>query len=174
MSDEVEIVNPKKHSGSNKQPNNTLYKAIIGVIAVIVIAGISFYGGVAYQKGHDKTTASTVNTRGSSFAGGSGRFGGGNRSFGTVSAISSSSITVQPSSGNAVTYTINSSTAITDSGQTVTYTDIQTGDTVIVSASTSSSTTAARILVNPSFGGGFGGGGTGGNPSSSNSDTQLN
>jgi hypothetical protein len=184
MSDEIDIVNPKKkRSTVSSQPNNTVYKIVIAVIVALIVAGISFYSGISYQKAHSKTTTAAVTTGtggygGAGGAGGGGRFSG-SHSIGTVSAISATSITVTPTSGaTAVTYTINSSTAITDSGQTVSYSDIQTGDTVLVTASSSTSTVATRILVNPSFGGFGGGAGGGGGSSSSGTDTtpetQLN
>jgi len=168
VSEEVEIVNPKRPRGKtnyshNPQQNNTVYKVILGVILVVIIAGISFYSGVNYQKKHGSTSTTTASTNGVGPGGGFGGRFSGSRTIGTVSAISATSITVTPASGSsAVTYTINSSTVISDSGQTVSYTDIQTGDTVFVSASSSTSTIATRILVNPSFGGFGGGGGTGG------------
>src|ERR1035438_5660564 len=137
MSDEVDIVSPKRsrsHGNINKQPNNTTYKVILGVILLVVVVGISFYSGVSYQKKHGSSTTSTV--AGSGLGGAGGGFGGrfsGSRTIGTVSAISPTSITVQPTSGaSAVTYSITSSTTITDSGQTVAVGDIQTGVTVLV------------------------------------------
>jgi hypothetical protein len=71
-----------------------------------------------------------------------------------VTVISSTSITVQDTSGNATTYAITGDTVITDQGQQVTYTDIQTGDTVLVIPDRSDTSNAERIIVNPDFGNG--------------------
>ncbi len=147
----------------------TLQTRTLGLAGlVIVLCGLSFWGGTAYQKGHAPKAIATTSSSGGSGAGG---FGGGGRGrfsggLGQVTAVSTSSITITNQRTNAsTTYSITSSTTITDSGQTVTASDIQTGDTVLVSTSGSASTTATRILVNPSFGGGFGGqsGGTSAN-----------
>ncbi len=129
---------------------------LAAVVLVIVLCGLSFAGGMAYQKGHTKSTADQP--AGGFAAGGAGRArrSGG---AGQVTAVSASSITVDDQrSGTSKTYAITSSTAITDNGQTVAASDIKTGDTVLVTTDSSTSQTATRILVNPSFGGGFGGG----------------
>ena len=123
------------------------------VVVALVIIGLSFYAGVAYQKGKHPGTAAAGRTAG----GFARRFGGQRPDIGQVTAISPTSITVQNSrTGASSTLSITSSTQITDNGQTVTVSDIQSSDTVAVIASTSDSSQAARILVNPSFGGGSG------------------
>ena len=151
----------RMHSASSSSPAPKGRKkavpasSIIAVVAVIVLCGLSFAGGVAYQKHGTKSPAKT--TAGAGFG---GRAGGARRDggLGQVTAVSSTSITIINQRTNASkTYAINSSTAITDNGQTVDTTDIKTGDTVLITASTSGGSTASRILVNPSFGGGFGG-----------------
>ncbi|HVV67207.1 MAG TPA: hypothetical protein VHB72_04030 [Candidatus Saccharimonadales bacterium] len=128
---------------------------LVTVIAAILLCVASFYAGTAYEKNHNKSTATS-----GKFVSGQGGFGGGfggrrmNGSIGSVTTVSSSSITVNDQrSGSTKTYSITSSTQITDNGSAVPYSDIQTGDTVLVTAGSSSSTTAERILVNPSFGG---------------------
>jgi hypothetical protein len=117
--------------------------------------GLSFYGGVAYQKSrHPQAATAAANGQGG-FGGRGGRFGGQRPTIGPVTAISGTSITVQDSrTSSSTTLSITSSTQITDNGQTVAASDIQTGDTVAAIASTTDKTQAARILVNPSFGGG--------------------
>ncbi len=165
MSDEEVQITSKKGK-VQKTDNNMVYKAILAVVAVIVIGVGGFFIGINYQKHHGSSTAASTSQAGGP---GAGRgFGGfGNRAIGTVSAISSSSITISERSGGSKTYTINSSTVISDNGSTTSSADIKTGDTVFITLSSSSSTVATRILVNPSFGG-FGGGG-GGNSGSSTS-----
>jgi hypothetical protein len=142
---------------------NSWLKPVIGLVVVVILCGVSFYGGTNYQKhrGTTVTNASATGSAASRFGGGSGGgYGGGYSGTrpirGQVTAVSATSITVQDSTtGSSSTFAINSSTTITDSSQTVTTTDIQTGDTVLTVASSSSSTTASRILVNPTaYGGG--------------------
>lgn len=77
-----------------------------------------------------------------------------NGDIGEVTAISSSSITINDRrSDSAKTYSITSSTQISDEGSTVDYTGIKTGDTVLITVDSSSSTTASRIVVSPGSGG---------------------
>jgi len=147
---------------SQNQSQNNFVKPIVIVVAVLILSGLSFYGGIKYQKAHQpKTTASTVG-QGSSFGGqsvpiggpGGGGFSGQRPTFGSVTAVSSSSITVNDQMSNSSkTFSITSTTTITDNGQTVTTSDISVGATVAVIADSSSSSQASRILVNPSFGG---------------------
>jgi hypothetical protein len=132
--------------------------------------GVSFYLGMAYQQHQGSSSASTLGSNGNSsqnqnqtgmggnfggsngFGGGSERFGGAGVSTSTVTAISSSSISLKDSSGNSSTYGITSDTLISDGGQQVGTDDIQTGDTVIVIPDREDTSTARRIIVNPDFG----------------------
>ena len=135
----------------------------LALLFVIGLCALSFYGGISYQKGKTTTTSASANSTGPGSSTGLGGGGGGRRfngqrpTIGQVTAISASSITVTPSNGGAaVTLAITSSTTITNNGQAASASDIQTGQTVLVSKSTSDATQAARILINPSFGGGGG------------------
>lgn len=142
-------------------------QSVIKVLAVILLLVLAFWGGTVYGKHHAKTTSASNFTTGSSGFGGF-RGGGG---FGTVSAISSGSITVNNTrTGESKTYAITSSTKITDNGQTVSASSIADGDTVVVIPSSSDSSDAASIIVNPSFGG-FGGGGSSANSSTGSGTT---
>jgi hypothetical protein len=126
------------------------------IVVLLVLCGLSFLGGTAYQKAHAK--AATVTNGNFGTAAGAGGFGRRAGAIGQVTAVSSTSITIDNQrTGASSTYTIDSSTAISDNGQTVTTSDIQNGATVVISTSGSGSTTATRILVNPSFGGGSAG-----------------
>jgi hypothetical protein len=152
----------KLHEASSRQPKKVTIplRSVTLVVGVIVLCVISFGIGISYQKHHTKAVVTTATTSGGTTTGPSG--GGfsrrGNGSIGAVTAISSTSITLTNQRTNASdTYAITSSTTITDNGQAVTTSDIQVGDTVLVTTSTSDASTATRILVNPSFGGGFGG-----------------
>lgn len=158
-----------------KRLNLTKTKPVLmGLLVAVILVTISFYSGVQYQKGHQSTTSAFNNSSGNSpFGGGGGRFGGFNsdRVFGQVTAISSSSISVQDSRSNTnVTLTINSSTQISNNGQTASASSIQTGNSVIVVEDSSNTSVASRILINPSFGG-FGSNSPGGGATTSPSTT---
>jgi hypothetical protein len=71
---------------------------------------------------------------------------------GQVSAVNSSSITVQPSSGSSQTLSITSSTKVIKQDQSAgTPSDISVGDTAVVIASGSDPSQAAYILINPNL-----------------------
>ena len=152
-------------SGRSKKPGKQVTvstQPIVLVIGAVVVCIVSFFIGVNYQKNHSPKVA----TSSSSALGGAGgpgarfRNGGG---FGQVTAISSTSISLQNQRTSATqTFTIDGSTQITDNGQTVTTSDIQVGSVVIVRVASSGSTTASAITVNPSYGGGPGGAASGG------------
>lgn len=155
-------------SGSKKVARNLKVQPKILAMgaAAVGIAIASFFGGVAYQKGHNSN--STAATGYGQLGASRSRFTGQRPTIGTVTAVSSTSISVQNARTNAVTtLAITSATQITDNGSTVTATDIQVGDSVLVRKSTSNSQQAASIDVNPSFGGGMGspGAGVGTDPS---------
>jgi hypothetical protein len=163
---------------SHGQSNGNAALYIGFAIALVVVAAGAFVGGMQYQKstGGSSTTA-TTQTGAGGFGGAGGGFGGTRRSggFGTVTAVSGTSITISEttpgsdsSSGTSKTYAITSSTTVTDSGQSASVSDIQTGDRVIIRTSTSDTSTASSIMVNPTFGGGAGGG-TGGQTQSDSS-----
>lgn len=82
--------------------------------------------------------------------------GGGNQQSrgetGTVTTISSDSITIKSSRGEAeMKYTITDSTTVTDNGETASVSDIQVGDTVRIQtgATDGETTTATKIEINP-------------------------
>lgn len=154
----AEYISGEKHREmiAGHSAKSTLPKPVLAGIIIVVLMGLSFYGGTAYQKSHrSKATATAaLNGRGGGFAG-RGRFGGQRPTIGQVTAVSAGSITVQnSSSGASTTLGITGTTQITNNGQTAAAGSIQVGDNVIVVASTTDKTQAARILVNPSFGGG--------------------
>jgi hypothetical protein len=141
---------------------------IIGIVVAVVLIIAGFFAGDSYGKNHaPKTVATTTSATGttgtSGFGGrtgGTGGFRGG--AFGTVTAVSSSSITINNTrTGAATTYSITTSTTVTDSGSASTVSAIQVGDTVIVRPTATGSTVAATIMDNPSFGGGQAGSGAG-------------
>lgn len=147
-----------KSSGYNLSiSRNALFAA-----AVVVGLGLSFMAGVAYQKNHAIRTvgdfrAGAMSTDGSygPGMGMGGRYGARMGGVGTVTAISSSNITItlrsfgpdSSSSGTSKTYTINDSTKIVVDGSTGSVSDIKTGDTVFIRTSSSSNATATEIRV---------------------------
>jgi pyruvate/2-oxoacid:ferredoxin oxidoreductase beta subunit len=141
-------------------------KPLLLAAGAVVVIGASFYSGVAFQKAKHPGTANT------GFGTNSAVSGTGFRrrmSRSTVTAISSSSISVKDTSGNTKTYAITSSTEIDKDGQTATATDISVGDEVVVISSDGS--TANRIM-DGIMGGGFGGGASA--PSVDQSQLQTN
>jgi hypothetical protein len=146
-------VNKQTQAGGNYT------KQIIISISILILMVVGFFGGVQYQKGHQPKHPTSATGQGSPFGqGGSGGPGGGfsgqRPTIGSVTAVSASSITVNDqTSGSSKTFSITSSTTISNNGQTATANDISVGTTVVVIADSSSSTQASRILVNPSTGG---------------------
>ncbi len=133
---------------------------VLTVAAVAV--GLSFFLGMALQKAHDNTMTKMLlgtngfhiqNGTGSGFGGGYGNLGRASMSTSTVTAVSSSSITVRDSSGNSKTYAITDQTFITDNGLPAAASDISSGDMVIVIPSRDDSATARRIIDDPNLNG---------------------
>lgn len=161
-----EYISGEKHremigkEGSRLSKNNKSKKYIGPVIVVILLCIASFYGGAVYEKGlKPKTTVTTASSGAFAFGpgGATGHFSGRRGGLGTVTAVSPSSITITSTATNSsLTYSITSTTAITDgsTGQAIQTSAINVGDTVLVRASSTSSTQAATIIDNPSFGGG--------------------
>jgi hypothetical protein len=153
-------VNPEdsyKNHRREKNNNAVLWKVILPVALLVVGLAGGFAAGANYQKKHMATTTPSLSTNGG-FQGG-GPDGGARMAFsgtmGSVTAISSSSISVQDQrEGTTKTYAITSSTTITNNGASATYSDIAVGDTVLVRSSSTTSTDATAITLNPSFGGG--------------------
>ncbi len=145
---------PEDLRPSKKTRDNIYSKIFLVFLAFLLVAGFSFWGGTAYQKSHSRVGVANVSSIYGGEAGGNfsghARYGG----FGTVTAISSTTISVQDfRSGTVTSYAITPSTVITDNGTTVSYSDIANGDRVIVMASSSSPTVASTINVNPNYGG---------------------
>ncbi|MDB5175186.1 MAG: hypothetical protein JWM81_44 [Candidatus Saccharibacteria bacterium] len=127
---------------------------LVGIAIVLVVGIGGFIGGMQFQKGK---TGPGVATAASNFSHG---FSGGmngramNGSFGAVTAISTTSLSVQDRrSSTAKTYSITSSTTITNNGAAATASDIAVGDNVIVRTASADSTEATSIALNPTMGG---------------------
>jgi hypothetical protein len=144
--EEFNALKAKDSSNNNSPP---LSMRTILVIAAIIWTITVFFIGVAYQKHHSKSTVAITNTStnpGGRFGGFGGKFA--NRTFGTVTAISSTSITVNnPQSNTSSTLTINRSTTVSDNGQTATLSSITVGETVSIQVDSSDKTIASSIMV---------------------------
>lgn len=140
--------------------------SITRVVFVAFLVGASFFIGAMYQKSQQPTIQALGSSRGgdtppSQPLPGDFGFGGrgsydhmyrGSLTSSQVTAISSSNLTVQDTSGNSNTYTISSNTLITENGQEVNSSSISVGDAVIIVPERNDPTTARRIIVNPSMG----------------------
>jgi hypothetical protein len=173
MSDPSDIRETTVSSTPDKKTVSVSFNGqrVIKVLAVILLVVVAFWLGILYGDHHTKDSLATGSS--STTTGGGNGFSRGGGGLGTVSAVSSTSITVASQrSGTSNTYAITSSTKITDAGQSATVSSIATGDRVIVTPSSSNSSDASQILVNPSFGG-FGGGdsSTSGSSTSNGSST---
>lgn len=125
-------------------------KIALTALVVVILCGVSFMGGMAFQKKQNSDTSTPSFAQGQggfSQNGSGGRISGG---FGTVTAISSSSITVKNShSGSSKTYTITSNTTVKNGTTTASVSDIKVDDSVLVRTSSSDTKTASSITINP-------------------------
>ncbi len=163
---------------SSQNRKQLLFKFLPTIILVVIFAAGGFFGGVFYQKNKIKSVNGNVNGQFSENNQGPGRMGAGmdgqRPNMGTVTAISSSIIKIQDSRSNSEkTYTITSSTKVSDNGESASINDIKQGDEVMVIASSSESSEAAQIMLNFEQGGGFGPP-SGNDSSSSDSNIILN
>ena len=146
------------NDASNKLTNkSSIANKLLLAFALVLLVGIGVAGGILYQKSQKSNSVTTLPQNGSALANGFGGrrgFNGPRPTIGTVSAVSPTSITIKDQSGTDKTFSISSSTVVTDSGQTVAVSDIKVNDTVFVMTSTSDATAAVRISLNPSFRGG--------------------
>lgn len=165
-------------------PDNKNYaKYTVAAIVLLVLCGISFGLGIAYQQGKQNKVAGISNNQQSALpdmgngpgagglGGGQGGFANGQRpNMGEVTAVSSDSITIQDSRSNSTqTFKITDSTEITDNGSKASAEDIKTGDSVLIATGTSDTSTASQVMINPSFRGPMPGGTTQSVPGNTNS-----
>lgn len=128
-----------------------------GLLVVVIVAALSFVGGMQYQKGKKTASvdqASSGAPSGQGFGNFPGSSGGGGRRMnivlGQVTAISSTSISVQDSRSNSTnTLDITSDTQVTDNGQAASLSSIKTGDNVVIRPNSSNSKQADQIMLNP-------------------------
>jgi hypothetical protein len=141
------------------RPKPGLNKGAFLLVFAVLLSAASFYEGTAYQRNAEANGTSTVASTGitSNQATGSANSSDmqtgsfvRNHLIGQVAAISSKSITIQDQrTGKNTTLVINSSTQIESEGQTISASDIQTGDLAVVTKTTTSSSTAAKIIIAP-------------------------
>jgi len=135
-----------KKPAKNTELNN---KIVLIIIAALAYSVVIFYIGVAYQKHHNKTPIAANKTTNGQFGNFGGRGGSfANRLFGSVTAVSPTSITVaNPRTNSTTTVTINSSTTITDNQQTISTSSISIGEEVIVALNPNNTSFATSIAV---------------------------
>lgn len=149
----------KKHRDTS---NPAWAKIALITVAGIFGLGLSFLGGVQFQKSKNTTnTALGVQNmesgqRGlSQFGGGQmGAMNGGIRrmgNLGEVTAVSDTALSFKGRGGGTTTFTLNSNTKVTSNDATVSISDIKVGDTVMVTADSSDTTIAASITINPTM-----------------------
>ncbi|QDK70998.1 hypothetical protein [Lactococcus protaetiae] len=141
---------------------------LTGLIAILFAAG-GFAGGYFVGQHHANSKTSANFTKGQGQTGG---FAGDrkNGDMGTVSTISSSSVTIKTRSGSSETFTINSSTSVQeaqmgqgpnqggttsssssdDSSSSASLSDVTTGSNVVIIPTSSTSKTAKTIMLMPS------------------------
>lgn len=158
------------HHRSTWPPSAVTPWLIVGIVSVLCV--LSFLAGISFQKYMSKDGGTTM--RGSEInesrfgTGDIGRSNGQRPIRGTVSVVTSSSITVKDTFSNTDTmYLVTSTTKISNNGQTAAVADIKAGDSVAVIISDNDTKEVAQIFINPSFGRGYGA-----NPESSTTETQ--
>lgn len=162
---------------SHSTGNGSWIATVIAALIVGLLGGI--VAGMQIGK-----SSSTTNRGSQSLQGGmGGSMQGHDGAMGTVTAVTSDSVTIKSDRGDSdstVTYAITSDTKVTDGDETAAVSDIAVGDAVMVQTGSSSSSsngsgakTAVRIEINPTMGGERGGaGGPDGTASSSSTTTQ--
>lgn len=175
----------KSRSSSNGAARPSSNAAVLWGIAVLVLVvgtGGGFVTGFQLGKTNGTGTTLSQNGFGGQSSDGTGQMGGpggagglsGRRAgvIGTVTAVSSTSVTVKDQmQSTSSTYTITDTTTVTDNGATASVGDIAVGDTVLIRTSSSSSDsnssssddtskTATAIELNPTMQGGMNQGGT--------------
>lgn len=132
--------------------------ALAGLAALLIAVGAYSAG---YHMARKSVTVDTRNgmgtARGETFNNDRGMMSGstGNRgrgmmsgSTGEVTAVSADSITIKDTMrGGSVTYKIDSTTKVTQSGTTKAVSDIKTGDTVRIAATGTDTTIATEIVL---------------------------
>jgi len=143
---------------------------ILGVVALVVVAGASFYAGSAYAKSKTQQRGQFATT----FPGGAGNTGfgargggvrgpGGGFTTGSIVSSSNGSISIKQQNGSSTEIVLLSPTTQILKQASGTTADLTTGTDVVVTGTTNSdgSLTATSVQIRPA-GSGFTGGRTGG------------
>ena len=157
MSDTKKDSTTKEHQSSavvTSLAGKNKINLLVAVVIVVLVSGLSFVGGMQYQKGKQTDDRSPAN----------GEFGRNGSSdnqpgshmripdIGKVTAIDSTSITVDMTRGETTTLGITSDTKVLSNGTVIAISDVKVGDKVLVQTSPSDPTTITRILLNPQGG----------------------
>jgi hypothetical protein len=144
--------------GGEYMKNNTNNSMVITVIVALVVAGLSFFGGMKYQEskrpaGFNRLAAGAAGAFGA--GGGAGMRTGGNRGgfrpvSGEILSTDDKSITVKLTDGSSRIVLVNDKTQI-NKASNATKTDLKVGEKVSVfgADNTDGSVTAQNIQLNP-------------------------
>ncbi|HEV2403742.1 MAG TPA: hypothetical protein VGS08_06105 [Candidatus Saccharimonadales bacterium] len=145
MEEQTHISKTQQTAGHRDRPKINK-KLLIGG-GVIILATACFIGGLLYQK-HVGSNQVSNTSPSSSLSQTQKHQRHHNQVTGTVTAVSSSSITIQLTRTAASrTYSISSSTTVTQNGQTAAVSSIQIGDTVRIAKAPGSSSLATHISI---------------------------
>lgn len=130
------------------------------IVAIVVSAGAGFFAGWQFGSHSEVRRGTNRQLQGDVQR---GRFDMMRGGFGTVTEVSDSSITIHSqfparqsqNSQETITYTVSSSTKVTNNGADANISDIKVGDMVRVQADNSESKAATSIEMNPRMRGGY-------------------
>lgn len=146
------LTGEQHHAMLESQKKNASKIVPILIVCGLALVGLSFFGGVQYQKSQQSKPIQNLPgmaVQNGGFGGMRSGFNGQRPTSGEVTAVSSSSITVKDQSGSSKTLAITDTTTVTNNRQAGSISDIKVGDTVAIVAT---GTDATRILLNPNFG----------------------
>ena len=125
------------------------YQKIGVIVALIALPIAGFVAGMQYQK---QTGQSTTMAQGQFGENGARMFRGG--AFGTVKAVSDTSITVtERRDSSDKTYTITSDTTYKNGTEAATAADVKVGNSVMLTLDTNDTSKVTAVTLNPAMGG---------------------
>ncbi len=128
------------------QYQKDMYKKIGVIVALVILPIAGFFTGMQYQK----QTSTAVTNGASKFA--NGARGMRNRAIGTVKSVSATSITVTEQFNNTdKTYTLTTSTTYRNGAADAQASDVQAGDTVLLTLDTSDTSKVTAVTLNPTM-----------------------
>lgn len=135
------------------------------IVAVIVVGGAAFWGGMTYAQSAKSSSTASRYTAGSGFAGrtgaagfSGGSFAAGGATVGTVVQVGSGTFTVQLPTSTSTTATTGTKLVLVDNAtevdelEAVPTSNIQVGQSVTVAGTANSdgSITASSVMIRPS------------------------